>query len=288
MRLAYQILISIVIIILMIYIMSSSQEYYDNYQSRKEDHYDELDAKLYDEVFDFSKLYQVDSESVRNFLKTRLPSDEFENKEVKILDMGTGCGKHYQHLSKWFSVIGVDKSPNLLDLARTRNPLGEFQRGELDKGELFKKGNFVGATCLVETMHLNTEDKMEKILKNVHDWLRPGGYLFIHIFDPKNLDPGPREFSQYYQEGDIKHALTYFNNFSLDTWWEKKSEGVYKYCQKYILENGKNRLKILTMYIPQVKVMIQKILDIGFKLVAVKDLEKAHIEAFRMYVFQKI
>jgi hypothetical protein len=54
------------------------------------------------------------------------------------------------------------------------------------------------------------------------------------------------------------------------------------------LDNGKSRLKIVNMYIPPLKIMIQKILDIGFKLIAVKDLEKAHISAFRMYVFQKI
>ena len=44
-------------------------------------------------------------------------------------------------------------------------------------------------------------------------------------------------------------------------------------------------MKIHQIYIPPVKDTIQKVLDHGFKLIGVKDLEKANIEAFRMYVF---
>jgi len=120
-------------------------------------------------------------------------------------------------------------------------------------------------------------------------WLKPQGYLFLHIFDPTNLDPGPREFSQYYQEGDTKHALTYFDNFTHDAWWtpDLSEKYAYKYCQKFIIDNGKSKLKIHKLHIPPVKDTIQKVLDHDFKLVAVKDLEKAHIEAFRLYVFAK-
>lgn len=289
MKLIYQISLGIIIIILVIYLISTSVVYLENFQNRKEDKYDELDAKLYDEVYDFSKLYKADAESIRNFLKTRLSVDDLEKKEVKILDAGAGCGKHYQYLSKWFHVSGIDKSINLLDIARARNPLGEFKRGKLEDEEEYEKESQDGITCLVETIHLNNDVDMKKVIQNFHRWLKPKGYLFMHLFDPKNLDPGPREFSQYYQEGDIKHALTYFEDFSLDTWWQQKSKGDnYQYVQKFILENGKSRVKIIDMYIPSLKTMIQKILDQGFKLIAVKDLEKEHIEAFRMYVFQKI
>jgi SAM-dependent methyltransferase len=287
MNVAYQIILGIIIIILAFYLFSSSTEYFENAKDRQTDTYDELDAKLYDEVFDFKDLYKEDAEGIHNFLQSRLSVEELD-KKAKILDCGTGCGKHYQYLSNWFQVIGLDKSINLLDIARTRNPLGEFKKGLMEDTKLFSPNEFVGVTCLVETIHMNTLDKMEIILKNIHLWLRSGGYLFIHLFDSDNLDPGPREFSQYYQDGDIKHALTYFDEFSLDSWWSKKSEGNYQYNQKFILDNGKSRLKIVNMYIPPLKIMIQKILDIGFKLIAVKDLEKAHISAFRMYVFQKI
>ena len=71
MKLFYQIVLGILIVILIIYLISSGTEYVENFQSRKEDSYDELDAKLYDEVFDFSKLYKADVEGIHNFLKTR-------------------------------------------------------------------------------------------------------------------------------------------------------------------------------------------------------------------------
>ena len=76
MKLIYQILLGIIIILLVMYLISSSIVYIENFQSRKEDNYDELDAKLYDEVYDFSKLYKSDAESIRNFLKTRMSVDD--------------------------------------------------------------------------------------------------------------------------------------------------------------------------------------------------------------------
>jgi len=275
----------VVIIVLLIYLFSSSYEYYDNYHIKKNDNYDELDVKLHDAVFDFKDLYKVDAEAIHNFMKTKALVDT--DKETKILDAGTGVGRHYQFLSKYFRVIGVDKSTNMLDMARVRNPVGEFKRGDLTDTELFHDGEMDGITCLIETLHMNDQTNMKKILNNFHKWLKKDGFLFIHIFDPANLDPGPREFSQYYQEGDTKHALTYFNDFTHDAWWMKGDENTTAYHQKFIINNGKSKLKITKMYIPPAKDTIQMILDSGFKLVAVKDLEKAHIEAFKLYVFGK-
>lgn len=283
----YLILNIIVIIVLLIYLFSSSYEYYDNYHIKINDNYDELDVKLHDEVFNFKDLYKADAEAIYNFMKIRLTKDELDKKEFKILDAGTGLGKHYQILSKYFRVIGVDKSSNMLDAARVRNPVGEFKRGNLVDTELFHNGDLKGVVCLVETLHMNDENDQKKILENFHKWLKPNGFLFIHIFDPSNLDPGPREFSQYYQEGDVRHALTYFNDFTHDSWWNKNDDnGSYKYNQKYIIDNGKSKLKITKMHIPPMKDTIQNIIDSGFKLVAVKDLEKSHIEAFKLYVFE--
>jgi len=285
------VIIMIVLIVLLIYLFSSSYEYYDNYHSKKNDNFDELDVKLHDEVFNFKDLYKADSEAIYNFMKTRLPKEDLDKKELKILDAGTGLGRHYQFLSKYFRVIGVDKSANMLDLARVRNPVGEFKRGNLVDTELFHDGELIGITCLIETLHLNDLNEQKKILANFHKWLKPAnGFLFIHIFDPSNLDPAPREFSQYYQEGDTRHALTYFNDFTHDAWWNTSKDtddGEHKYNQKYIIDNGKSKLKITKMYIPPVKETIQNIIDSGFKLSAVKDLEKNHIEAFKLYVFSK-
>jgi len=285
----WKIILIILVILLIIHFLSTSYEYYDNFQDKKHDQYDELEVKLHDEVFDFNKLYQVDVDSIHNFLKTRIPMKDLENKDLRLLDAGCGLGKHYQGLSKNYHVIGVDRSPNMLDIARAKNPLGEFKKGRLEDVELFgtDNANFTAVSCLIETLHQNPEDKIDKILKNFHNWLKPGGYLFLHIFDPTNLDPAPREFSQYYTDGDDKHALTYFNDFTHDAWWAKVNDRYYKYCQKYIIENGKAKVKIHQMYIPPVKDTIQKVLDNGFKLIGVKDLEKANIEAFRMYVFSK-
>ncbi len=119
-------------------------------------------------------------------------------------------------------------------------------------------------------------------------WLKKDGYLFLHLFDPEHLIPGPREFSQYYKEGDEEHSLTYFDDFTHDAWWKKEGDGVYLYCQKFILENGKSRLKITKLYIPSLKKMISKILNNGFELIAVKNLEDAYIESFKLYVFKPI
>ena len=119
-----------------------------------------------------------------NFFKRKISPDELKNKP-ELLDAGTGSGQHYKYLNKLFQVTGVDKSQNMLDLARTRNPLGNFVADDLNNSDLFTKNKFIGITCFVDSLYQNSEEKMDTILRNFHNWLKKDGLLFLHIFDPK-------------------------------------------------------------------------------------------------------
>ncbi|GAJ17157.1 unnamed protein product, partial [marine sediment metagenome] len=87
--------------------------------------------------------------------------------------------------------------------------------------------------CLADTLYQNRPAKARTILSNFYYWLKPGGRLYLTVYDKDKLDPGPREFSQYYEdEKGRKHALTYFEKFTHDAWYEKKAKDVANYLEK--------------------------------------------------------
>ena len=97
----------------------------------------------------------------------------------KLLDVACGTGAHADLLKKNFSILGVDISSDMLDIAREKVPDVEFKEGDMKKLDL--KGKFDVITCLFSAMNYNTSLKeYERTLKNFYEHLHPGGVL---IFD---------------------------------------------------------------------------------------------------------
>jgi len=58
-----------------------------------------------------------------------------QKKKITILDLGCGTGKLYEHLSPdRFSLVGIDESKNMLEIARKRYPKASFYQYDLLRG----------------------------------------------------------------------------------------------------------------------------------------------------------
>ncbi len=267
---------------------------YENFEFESEseseekggDSFDLYYTKLYEKVFNNKKLYEYDSQEIdKNAIQKY-----WKNKKIYILDAGCGVGRHYQYFAKKYSIVGIDRSANMLKYARIRNPRGKFKQGDLKNGKLFGHSKFYHIFCLTDSLyHNNVDGEMNEILANFYYWLKPNGILCLHIFDRKKLDPGPREFSQYYRDKNKKkHALTYFKNFSHDAWWEMDGDKMVKYFEKIITEDGNSRIRTTTLYIPKEKgIILDKLEYYGFKLVNIISLKPLDIEDFDLYIFKK-
>lgn len=246
---------------------------------------DELYAKLHNTIFNDPAYIKYDSGNILKTIKNNPVS-----KEKAILDAGTGVGFHYKELSKHYSVVGVDNSDQFLKYARIRNQDGTFKLGDLETSDLFAPGTFTHILCSTDTLHHNDLDKIRSIIANFYMWVKEGGIVMMHIFNKDKLDPAPREYSQYYHDDQgNRHALTYYEEFTHDAFWEKtKSDSVYIYNEKVILPNEKVKKSKNIFYIPNKSKILANMKKQGFELIDIYDMKKADIECFDLYVFRKV
>lgn len=249
------------------------------------DHNDSIYTRLFEIVTNEPAIYRFDIIQIKK--KTKI------TEKSRVLDAGCGLGRHMEIIKELVpnvKIEGIDKSKSMINRCRIRNPGSELLCTSLTIPEIYKKEKLSHILCLHETLHHNNPREINKILKNFHKWLVPGGYLVVHIFDPKKLDPGPREFSQYFKDDDgTRHSLTYFESFTHEAWWEKETEkrDWYKYCEKYIFPKEKIKIQTTPLWIPPVNKMLEYISNHDFKLTEIIELKDIEITDFSLYVFKK-
>ena len=244
-----------------------------------ENNFDTIYSKIYDIVFDEKQLYKNYIDIIEyKYIKNK--------KNINILDAGCGVGRHYKYLNK-YPIIGIDISDNLLKYAKIRNPNGKFINRNMIEDNIFKSEQFSHIICLMDSLYHNNPNEMNKILANFYYWLNKDGILCIDIYDRNKLDPGAREFTQYYKDKlGNKHGLTYFNTFTHDAYWKSIDNESVKYIEMIVLEDGRKNIKETKLYIPKDKnQIINKINKYGFKLIDI--MRVLGNEDSNIYIFKK-
>ena len=97
-----------------------------------------------------------------------------------VLDAGCGTGMMSRLLmDRGFDVIGVDNSPEMLSVAREKNPEQLLLCQDITELDLY--GTVQGAVCLQDTLnHLDSVDQVEKAIARISLFLEEG---FCFVFD---------------------------------------------------------------------------------------------------------
>lgn len=247
------------------------------------DPFDQTYCKYYNNTFAYEELYKNDVERIINRAMGNW-------KKRLLLDAGCGVGRHYNYFKNAFpNLIGIDRSLNMLKYAKIRNPRGIIKYGDLCDEKLFHPERFTHIACLGDTLYHNNLKDMDTILANFYFWLKPDGKLIIHLYNRNKLDPGPRDYSQYYRDNaNVKHALTYFYTYTHDAFWKNVDDYRVKYVEKMVTKNKKIKIKTTILYIPQNKrLILDKILKYGFKLEDILSLKELGIDDIELYIFKK-
>ncbi len=97
-----------------------------------------------------------------------------------MLDLGCGAGAPITRaLAEQFAVTGVDVSAGQLALARKQAPGATFLQGDMMSCD-FPAESFDAVVSFYAIFHLPREEH-EPLLRKIHDWLRPGGYLLATL-----------------------------------------------------------------------------------------------------------
>ena len=216
-------------------------------------------------------------------------------KQSLILDVGCGTGKHVAEFNKkGFNAVGLDLSPSMINKSKKSNPNLKFKQGNALEFMLYPANSFSHITCLYFTLYYIKDKK--QFLNNCYDWLRPGGYLTVHLVDREKFDPilnsaDPLQMisAQRYAKKRITNSLIKFKDFRYrgDFKLDKEND---KATFEEIFKDDKTkhiRQNIHKMEMPTRKYIISLAKECGFIVEGKVDMVPVQYEYQYLYIFKK-
>lgn len=252
--------------------------------------YDDFYVDIYDQlVFNDVKTTFEINQIVKN---TNPTSDSI------ILDVGSGTGHHVAQLAaKNLNVTGIDKSTNMISKAKEMYPNLKFEEADVVLAENFQKNSFTHILCLYFTIYyLNTQEKAA-FFANCMKWLKPGGYLVVHLVDREMFDPilpaaNPLLLltPQRYATKRITQSKITFDDFRYKSNFElEPNKNSAKFVENFEdKETGKVfRKNEHQLYMEDVDQILSQAQQVGFIVQGKVDLIKSGYEYNMLYVLLK-
>ena len=251
--------------------------------------YDQVYDKFYSSIYDqlFYSEHRVNHEVndlAENVIKT--------SSKIDLLDLGCGTGKHLRLLEPKYNVTGLDKSGEMLKIARQDNQNVRFINGDAHNFSLFPKRSFDVITCYFFTIYYFKD--LNKVIKNVYDWLKPGGKFAVHIVNKDKFDPlldlaspFPAFSLQKYSPERVTSSKIHFNNFLYTGNFVKdvnyyRFVEVFKHKHKSMIRKQEHRL-----FMFKVDTFLKLMKDRGFKNIGQTDLLPVGCEYQYIFYFRK-
>jgi SAM-dependent methyltransferase len=248
--------------------------------------YDEFYASVYD--------YLVYSTAKNDYEVGTIINSTNPTEASIIADIGCGTGHHVDEFKgKGFKVIGVDKSPAMIQEAKINYPNGDFVVGDaLDNG-LFKTESLTHVLCLYFTIYY-IKDKRH-FFDNAMYWLMPGGYLVLHLVERETFDPilppgNPLYIvsAQKYAKERITDTKITFEDFVYSSKFNlEKEKDIATFDEKFKYNNGKVRKQQQVLYMVDTSSIVNMAQDVGFILDSKVDMMKCGYESQYLYIFVK-
>lgn len=253
------------------------------------DIYDNFYSSIYNELFLSELKNEYEINNIKNYALNKFKGP------INVLDVGCGTGNHLKILKKHgYKCTGLDISKNMVNIAKKNNPTCIIKQGDYHKKLLFKKREFSHIQCLFFTLYYSNDQK--SVIKNFNYWLKPKGYLILHLIDPKNFDPVLEKSSRliplYNPQKDKKNRKTKskltFNKFKYISDWKFDNENIEFIENLYFSDGSKHIKNIHKFTIYSIKYYIKLLNNEGFKLEKIIDLALANHEYNYIYIFKKI
>lgn len=177
-----------------------------------------------------------------------------------VLNLGCGGGHVDWVLKKYFSITGVDKSPNMLKNARKLNPQVKYIKGDMRTVRLKKK--FDAVVLHDSVNYMLTRNDLKAVFKTAYLHLKPGGVLWTCVEEYKKIQQQKTKFSVN-KKGNTE-IIFIENHYDPDP-----RDTVYEVTFVYLIRKNK-KLRIYTdrhlCGIFKLKTWFSVIRDAGFKV----------------------
>jgi SAM-dependent methyltransferase len=268
--------------------------------------YDSFYADIYDELFIQPNKIESEVDEVLHITEANDKIKKGGKKTFKMMDLGCGPGHHVDQLqSKGMNIAGCDKSPAMIQRAKDLYPSCKFIDGDFMDPMLFSEDEYDVLTCFYFTIYY-AKDK-RAFFKNCYQWLRPEGYLIIHLVDRNHFDPivpgGKPLFlvsPQKFAKDRITNSVVKFRSFQYKSDFktpgaqkekEDKFSGdknVGKFIEKFTDDKtGKVRENHHTYYMPTNREILETAKEVGFTVTGQVDLVHILNEYQYLYILRK-
>ena len=181
----------------------------------------------------------------------------------------------------------------VIEKERQNYPQYNFMLGDALDASAFKYSSFTHILCLYFTIYY-FEDK-QKFFNNCMDWLKPGGYLVIHLVDRDRFDPILPPGNPLYVVSPQKYAkeritktkvvfddFDYISNFDLN-----KDQNIATFDEKFKFKNGKVRKQEHKLYMEKSQDILNQATSAGFLIHGEIDMVKCAYEGQYLYILMK-
>ena len=250
------------------------------------DIYDDFYASIYD--------YLVFNPVKNDYEVGTIINQEVANTKSVILDVGSGTGHHVAKLAEnGLDVIGIDNSQAMIEQSKKNYPKYNYQKGDVLNAYEFKHHTFTHILCMYFTIYY-LDNKM-KFFNNCIEWLKPGGFLIVHLVDRSKFDPilppgNPLYIvsPQKYAKERITKTKIKFNEFEYSSNFQlNDSSNIAIFDEKFKFNDGKVRKQEHTLYMEPIDDIINMAQEAGFIIQGKIDLVKVAYEYQYLYIFLK-
>ena len=189
---------------------------------------------------------------------------------------------------------GLDKSEAMVEQAKKMYPDSNFKKGNVIESMTFQQQSFTHISCLYFTIYYIQNKR--QFFKNSYDWLKPGGYLMLHLvnrnmFDPilNAADPLHLVSAQKHAKKRITNSLVKFKEFHYKANFElKKSENKANFAETFKDDKtGNVRQNNHVLYMDTQKNILGIAKNTGFILHGKIDMVTCMYEYQYIYILQK-
>ena len=248
--------------------------------------FDYFYADIYDQILSSSKKNEFEIETTFYVAKP--------DKKSYILDVGSGTGFHVDTFrDNNIKAIGIDKSPAMVAYAQKQYPHSEYFIADATDGVIFNDHTFTHITCYYFTIYY-IQDK-RTFLNNCFNWLKPKGYLVLHLVNKNKFDPivppaNPLQLisPQKYAKERITQSFIKFNNFDYKSQFklEDNSDNAY-FEEVFKYKDGNVRKNRHKLYMTPQKDILSTAKDVGFSYVTKLNMVNCGYEYQYLVFLQK-